>query len=106
VAGCPDVVTDMAKALGAAAGDTFAAEQAVIELLYKILPGWTLLFPVRRSWLWTPKAAIDVWNVTSAHAAVRALHQAGFVEGVTLHQHRAERYLSCECKRHMPSDPR
>ncbi len=100
---------NLAAALLAAATDTFAAEAAVVDLLYKVLPGWQILFPARRSWLWTPPDRIDVWNVTINQTAIRALLHAGFVGGVMLHNHRAERFLSCDCKLVRPTpkvDPR
>lgn len=93
---------NLAAALLASHRDRFAAEAMVVDLLYQVLPGWHLLFPTRRSWLWTPRDVIDVWNVNENDAAVRALFAAGFVGGVTIHGHRPERFLSCTCKQHRP----
>lgn len=96
---------NLAAALIAARDDKSAAESAVVDLLYRALPGWQVLFPARRSWLWTPPDIIDVWNATDNPEAVRALLAAGFVGGVTIHNHRAERFLSCVCKRWTPARP-
>jgi hypothetical protein len=104
-----DTPVNLAKALLDAATDTFAAEAAVVDLLYKVLPNWQILFPARRSWMWTPPARLDIWNATVNQAAVLALLQAGFTDGVMIHNHRAERFLSCECKlmgKTKPVDPR
>lgn len=99
---------NLAAALAAAHGDTIAAQSALVDLIYKLIPDWKLLFPVRRSWLWTPPAEIAVWNANPTEDAVRGLIEAGFVGGVTIHNHRAERWLSCACQRWMPKkvDPR
>jgi hypothetical protein len=103
-----DTPVNLAKALLDAAIDTSAAEQAVVDLIYKVLPFWKVLFPARRSWMWTPAARIDIWNATGSEAAVRALLAAGFTS-VMIHNHRAERFLICECKlmtEHNIVDPR
>lgn len=94
--------TNLARALLNAATEDFAANAAVVDLLYQVLPGWQVLFPARRSWLWTPPDRIDVWNARMSESAVRALYLAGFTGGVMIHNHRAERFLSCDCKLRTP----
>ena len=90
---------NLAAQLAAARGGATAAESALVDLIYQLFPDWQLLFPVRRSWLWTPPAALDVWGANPTEDAVRALLAAGFTDGVTIHNHRAERFLSCTCQR-------
>ena len=100
-----DTPVNLAKALLNAATDTFAAESAVVDLIYKVLPNWQILFPARRSWMWTPPARLDIWNATVNQAAVEELLRHGFTGGVMIHNHRAERFLSCECKLMVPRKP-
>ena len=90
------IVGDLVQALIDAYGDTLAAEARVVDLLYDLLPGWRLLFPARRSWLWTPPDRLDVWGVAETTPAVAALHRAGFA-GVRIHPHAAEAFLTCVC---------
>ena len=98
-------VVNIAAALASAHRDRFQAETALVELLERVFPGWQVLFPARRSWMWTPPNSLDVWNANPTEDAVRALMLAGFTGGVTIHSHRAERFLSCVCKAWRPKPP-
>lgn len=96
------IVGDLAQALLDAHGDTIAAESRVVDLLYDLLPGWRLLWPTARSWVWRPPTTIDVYGAIDSPAAAAALHLAGFVGGVTLHDHGPEAFLTCTCTTRTP----
>ena len=63
----------------------------------------TTLFPASgtsagwKGWQYTSPDAIDVYQVPPWPRAVQVLHSRGFGT-VTLHSHRAERYLTCMCR--------
>lgn len=75
--------------------DLRAAEARVEQLLTRMFPatpnsvGW-------KGWRFTAPAGIDVYLVKDSPGAAAQLHAVGF-DPVTLHGHRAERFLSCTC---------
>lgn len=63
----------------------------------------TTLFSSWQSWDFHPPDGLEVWQAPDSDRAAMVLHARGFVS-VTLHGHRAERFLSCDCKvRERPS---
>lgn len=94
------IVGDLVQALLDAHAGVFAADTRVVDLLYSVIPRWRLTFPT--NWLWTPRDMLDVWECFPTMPAIHALHLAGFVGGVCLHDHTQKQFLSCRCVRHVP----
>lgn len=78
----------------------FEANSRLVDLLYTVIPGWRLTFPA--NWVWTPPDMLDVWECFPSMPAVKALHAAGFIGGVCLHDHTPEKFLTCRCRRYEP----
>lgn len=96
---------NLAAALAAGERTLRVAERHVEAMLTRLFPqtatsaGW-------KGWKYTPPGGIDVYQVTASAGAVQQIYARGFVT-VTLHDHRAERFLSCTCRTYeRPVDPR
>lgn len=96
------IVGDLAFALRGAYAETLAAESRLVDLLYALFPSWRLLFPSSRSWVWWPPDEIEVFNAYGAPATASALVMAGFVGGVTIHDHPSTAMITCKCTRYLP----
>lgn len=90
VAGAAGVT--IASALAAAELGLRETERHAEVLLSSLFPSW-------KGWSFTAPNGIDVYDVVDSTRAAGILHRNGFVT-VTLHAHRAERFLSCSCKVH------
>ena len=79
------------------AAELYANGRDRYELDNKVERLLTALFPSWQRWSFIAPDGIDVWQAIDSDRAAAVLHQHGFVS-VTLHGHRAERFLTCECK--------
>lgn len=90
------IVGALAQALLDAEGGMLAVEQRVADFLLELFPGWI------GGWAWIPPDGIEVYSAIDSPAAASALWLAGFVGGVTIHEHGPKQLFSCQCERRTP----
>ncbi len=81
---------NLAAALYASQRDRYAADNEVESLLSALFPSWS-------RWEFVAPDGIEVFQAIDSDRGAEVLHRHGFVS-VTLHSHRAERFLSCQCR--------
>jgi hypothetical protein len=90
-------VTDNGPAADVLARLLWVSDQNLRDAERRVEEYLTTLFPNWRGWVFKPPDGIEVYQVLDTDQAAELLHRQGF-RMVTLHSHRAERYLTCGCR--------
>jgi len=83
---------NLAAALYANGRDRYELDNQVERLLTGLFPAWS-------RWSFIAPDGLEVWQSLDSDRAFEVLRRHGF-NSVTLHHHRAERFLTCTCKTH------
>lgn len=78
------------------AADLRNAERDLRDIEARVEAYLTQISRTWQGWRFTAPDGIDVWMVQDSPGLAHLLHAQGFLS-VTLHNHRAERFLSCTC---------
>jgi len=81
---------NLAAALYANGRDRYELDNQVERLLTALFASW-------QKWNFVAPDGIEVWQSIDSDRAASVLHRHGF-NSVTLHDHRAERFLTCTCR--------